>query len=46
MFHSSATGRRREQTLHEATGIRQALHPQDDTAGSAGSQALSANKLL
>ena len=26
MFHSSATGRRREQTLPEALGLRQALH--------------------
>src|SRR5713226_1527514 len=39
MFHSSATGRRREQTLPEALGLRQALHPRDDTAGSAGSEA-------
>ena len=31
MFHSSATGRR-EQTLPEALGLRQALHPRDDTA--------------
>src|ERR1700677_4892113 len=37
MFHSSATGRRREQTLPEALGLRQALHPRDDTAESAGS---------
>src|SRR5450755_1091786 len=39
MFHSSATGRRREQTLPEALGLRQALHPRDDTAGNAGSEA-------
>ena len=39
MFHSSATGRRREQTLPEALGLRQALQPRDDTAGSAGSEA-------
>jgi len=32
MFHSSATGRRREQTLPDALGLRQALHPRDDTA--------------
>ena len=36
LFHSSATGRRREQTLPEPLGLRQALHPRDDTAGSAG----------
>ena len=35
MFHSLATGRRREQTLPEALSLRQALHPRDDTAGSA-----------
>jgi len=39
MFHSSATGRRRERTLPEALGLRQAVQPRDDTAGSAGSQA-------
>jgi hypothetical protein len=39
MSHSSATGRRREQTLPEALGLRQALHPRDDTAGSAGGEA-------
>ena len=38
-FHSSATGRRREQTLPEAPGLRQGLHPRDDTAGNAGSKA-------
>ncbi len=38
-FHSSATGRRREQTLPEAPGLRQAPHPRDDTAGSASSDA-------
>lgn len=27
MSHSSATGRRREQTLPDALGFRQALHP-------------------
>jgi len=27
MLHSSATGRRHEQTLPEAPGPRQALHP-------------------
>jgi hypothetical protein len=37
MFHSSATGRRREQTLPETLGLRQARHPRDDTAGSADS---------
>src|ERR1700729_4272823 len=35
MFHSSAAGRRREQTLPEALGLRQAVHLRDDTAGSA-----------
>src|ERR1700735_4531425 len=39
MLHSSATGRRREQTLPEAPGLRQALHSRDDTAGCVGSQA-------
>src|ERR1700733_129547 len=39
MFHSSATGRRRRQTLPEAPGLRQERHPRDDTAGSAGSEA-------
>jgi len=38
-FHSSATGRRRERIFPEALGLRQALHPRDDTAGSAGSEA-------
>src|SRR5580658_8850306 len=33
MFHSSATGRRRDQTLPEAPGLRQAPHPRDHTAG-------------
>ena len=37
-FHSSATGRRREQTLPEALGLRQARHSRDDTAESAGSE--------
>jgi pimeloyl-ACP methyl ester carboxylesterase len=36
MFHSSATGRRRERIFPEAPGLRQARHPRDDTAGSAG----------
>jgi hypothetical protein len=35
MFRSSATRRHREQTLPEALGLRQAVHPRDDTAGSA-----------
>ena len=35
MLHSSATGHRREQTLPEALGLRQAVQPRDDTAGSA-----------
>src|SRR5215469_1117288 len=35
MLHSSATGRRREQTLPEALGLRQAPHPPDRTAGNA-----------
>ncbi len=39
MFHSSATGRRRERIFPEALGLRQALHPRDDNAGSAGSEA-------
>src|SRR5690242_6783800 len=39
-FHSSATGRRRKQTLPEAPGLRQALHPRDDTAGKAGDRHL------
>jgi hypothetical protein len=39
MFHSSATGRRREQTLPEALGPRQAVQSRDETAGSAGSEA-------
>ena len=39
MFHSSATGRRREQTLPETLGLRQARHPRDNTAGSAASEA-------
>jgi Putative manganese efflux pump len=30
MFHSLATGRRREQTLPEALSLRQAHHPRDD----------------
>jgi hypothetical protein len=30
MFHSSATGRRRERSLPEALDLRQALHPRDD----------------
>src|ERR1700730_6570188 len=39
MFHSSATGRRRDQTLPETLGLRQALYPRGDTAGSASRQA-------
>jgi hypothetical protein len=39
MSRSSATGRRRERIFPEAPGLRQALHPRDDTAGSAGSEA-------
>ncbi len=39
MSRSSATGRRRERIFPEALGLRQALHPRDDTAGSAGSEA-------
>ena len=38
-LHSSATGRHRERTLPEALGLRQAVQPRDDTAGSAGSEA-------
>jgi hypothetical protein len=30
MFHSSAAGRRREHTLPEALGLRQAVQPRDD----------------
>jgi hypothetical protein len=30
MFHSLATGRRREQTLPEVLSLRQAHHPRDD----------------
>jgi hypothetical protein len=32
MFHSSAAGRRREQTLPEAPGLRQGFTHEDDTA--------------
>src|ERR1039457_605838 len=39
MSRSSATGRRRERIFPEALGLRQALHPRDDTAGSAGGEA-------
>ena len=39
MSRSSATGRRRERIFPETLGLRQALHPRDDTAGSAGSEA-------
>jgi hypothetical protein len=38
MFHSSATGRRREQTLPEALGRRQGFQSRDDAAGSAGGE--------
>jgi hypothetical protein len=46
MFHSSATSRRREQTLPEAPGPRQAPHPREDTAGSASSQARTTESAL
>src|SRR5580658_8995418 len=36
MFHSSATGRRRELTLPETPRLRQAPHLREGTAGSAG----------
>jgi RNA polymerase sigma-70 factor (ECF subfamily) len=45
-FHSSATGRRRKQTLPEAPGLRQALHPPSELTRLAGSPVVELNRAI